>query len=114
VNRLVHSEQIPVADIVLLSPYSKNKSCFHDGLTLNGDLTLRWDMETTSKHNTLLCSSIAAFKGLERKVVILVEADAIWGDKLWYVALSRAKELLIIFENLMKDPFLPDYPDDIM
>ncbi len=106
-NRLVHSEHIPLEDIVLLSPYSKEKSCFHDGLTINDGLTLSWYMETPSKHNTLFCSSIAAFKGLERKVVILVEADAIWDNKLWYVALSRAKELLIIFH------ILSDYPDDI-
>lgn len=111
---LVHTEQVPLADIVMLSPYGKDRSYFRDGLVLDGGIALKWDMDAPPKDNTLTCCSISAFKGLERKAVILVETDAIWNDKLWYVALSRARELLIIVERGgTGDPFLPDFPDDI-
>jgi superfamily I DNA and RNA helicase len=110
-NRLIHKEKIPLEDIVLLTPFGKDKSYFKEGLAIDKGIMLSWNMDTSSsKHNVLTCSSISAFKGLERKVVILAEADQIWDDKLWYVALSRAKELLIILET---DPFLPDLPDDL-
>ena len=110
-NRLIHKEHIPLEDMVLLTPFGKDKSYFKDGLALDKGVTLSWNIDTiSSKHNVLTCSSISAFKGLERKVVILAESDQIWNDKLWYVALSRAKELLIIIEQ---GAFLPDLPDDL-
>src|SRR6266446_2623533 len=102
-KRLVCEEQIPIEEIVLLSPYNSEKSNFYDQLKLENGFELSWKIENSSKRNTLTCSSIAAFKGLERRVVILVETKFIWDEKLWYIALSRARQLLFIIED---NPFL--------
>jgi DNA helicase IV len=52
-----------------------------------------------------MCSTIFAFKGLERDVVIFVEPDKIQSnterEQLIYVALSRARFHLIIVGNLL-------------
>lgn len=110
-KRLTYEEKIPLEEIVLLSPYNTEKSNFYDQLKLENGFELSWKIEKSSKRNILTCSSIAAFKGLERRVVILVETGYIWDEKLWYIAMSRARQLLFIIES---SPFLPDYPDDLL
>lgn len=107
-RRLTQQEGIPLDQIVLLSPVGKDASRFRDGSLLGaGQFRLSWQMEGPPQRNALLCCSIFSFKGLERMVVILVEPDKIQQhnaaavyEQLIYVALSRAKQYLIVLGNL--------------
>ncbi len=111
-KRLVDDDQVPVEDIVLLSPHKEDKSRFTVGLKLDGKFQLSWNMDNGSKpkSNTITCCTIKAFKGLERPVVILIEPEKINGfpnpERLVYVALSRARLHLIILGNLYKSSVL--------
>ena len=106
-RRLTQQEGIPLDQIVLLSPVGKDASRFRDGITLGvGQFRLNWQMEGPPQRNALTCCSIFSFKGLERMVVILAEPDKIQHtvaaeyEQLIYVALSRAKQYLIVLGNL--------------
>src|SRR5436190_6525834 len=96
-KRLIEDDQVPVEDIVLLSPHKEDKSRFNDGLMLDGKLRLSWNMDngTKPRSNTITCCTTKAFKGLERPVVILIEPEKINSfpdpERLVYVALSRAR-----------------------
>jgi hypothetical protein len=111
-KHLIEDEQVPIEDIVLLSPHKEDKSRFTDGLLLDGKYRLSWNMDrdAKSKSNTITCCTIKAFKGLERPVVILIEPEKISSfhdsEKLVYVALSRARLHLIILGNLYKSSVL--------
>jgi hypothetical protein len=95
-RRLTESEKIPGEDIVVLTPCSQQRSRWQDGLHL-GEFELTWDLQRPQ--GRILCSSIHAFKGLERAVVVLTELDRLTAgekDLLLYVALSRARHHLIV------------------
>lgn len=104
-QQLTQQERVPLDHIVLLSPVGKDTSRFRDGGNV-GSFRLRWQMDGPPQRNTLTCCSIFAFKGLERAVVILVELDKIPRtskaeyEQLVYVALSRAKQHLILLGSL--------------
>jgi len=102
-QQLTQVEHIPLDDIVLLSPVSKDRSHFPDGFRL-GAFRLNWQLEGPPLRNALDCCSIFSFKGLERAVVILAELDKIQHtaerEQLIYVAFSRAKQHLIVLGNL--------------
>lgn len=104
-QRLTRQEHIPLEDIVLLSPVGKETSRFRDGGTI-GAFRLRWHMEGSHHRNALTCCSIFAFKGLEKPVVILAELEKLAHtataerEQLIYVALSRAKQHMILLGNL--------------
>ncbi|HEY1351675.1 MAG TPA: NERD domain-containing protein [Ktedonobacteraceae bacterium] len=104
-QRLTRQERIPLDHLVLLSPIGKDTSRFRDGGTI-GPFRLHWQMDGPVRRNALLCCSIFAFKGLERAVVILAEMDRIplaaraEYEQLVYVALSRAKQHLILLGHL--------------
>lgn len=94
-HHLVVENNVPLHDIVVLTPIRK-KSTWQEGMRL-GNFTLTWTSEPMYS-NTVYCSTIQAFKGLERPVVILTEMDEAIGDRtaLKYVAMSRATNHLII------------------
>lgn len=97
-RRLVNTEKIPTDEILVLTPFSKHKSYLwgvstHKGITLTND----WPPEA----NHVFCTTIHAFKGLERAVVVLTEIER-WTqhdtlEQLLYVACSRACNHLIVF-----------------
>lgn len=104
-QRLTQQERIPLDDIVLLSPVGKDASRYRDGSRM-GQYYLSWNIEGPPQRNALICCSIFAFKGLERAVVILAELDKLQytspteREQLIYVALSRAKQHLILLGAL--------------
>lgn len=117
-NRL-NREGISLQDIVLLTPSSQKKSFYQDGLLIDRQIRLNWNLGNTDNQNALTCHSIHKFKGLESDVVILVEMDKAERmpdkQKVLYVALSRARLHLIIIEDkraIERLSYLPDFPDE--
>lgn len=95
-HELVHTEQIPPSDIIVLSPRKAATSAVPPGTRLgNFVLTERLD----SPGNTIAFSTVHRFKGLERPVVILVEMEHAYPEKrseLFYIACSRARSHLVV------------------
>jgi len=95
-HRLVSEEDIATRDIVILTPRSQQRTAFKHGSKL-GPFTFAENRPDDS--TTIQVSSVHKFKGLERKVVILVEIDdQVRGEKdvLLYVGGSRAQVLLVV------------------
>ena len=98
VERLV-KEKMPIEDVIILSPRRLENS----GLA-GVDKISRYQLTDVSRgifENTrsLKFSTIHSFKGLESPVVIIVDIDHIDSDEpqsLLYVAMSRARSLLIL------------------
>ncbi len=91
---LVEEEHLPLADIAVLTPSGRDKSRLRRRERIG-----RFRLSETVGPDTVLATSIHAFKGLERPVVILAEL----GDKrreelkqYLYVGASRAKNELIV------------------
>jgi hypothetical protein len=94
VTNLVQAEGVPLEDIVLLTPAGRGKSILRS-LGRVGDVELT-DEPVEGK---LLWSSVHAFKGLERPVVILAELGERHEedvDRYLYVGGSRARNHLIV------------------
>jgi hypothetical protein len=93
-HNLVEGEQVPLEDIVVLTPAGKAKSPLRargsvDGFRLSDDV----------EPGTVLTSSVHAFKGLERPVVILAELGSKHAEdvgRYLYVGGSRARDHLIV------------------
>ena len=99
VHELVTVQQIPLDDIVVLSPRSSRSSRFADGTSL-GNISLSWKKRGP---NMLMIDSISAFKGLESPVVILVELDRIYQgepDAMIHVGLTRAQHHAMVIGEL--------------
>lgn len=102
-ERLV-KDRTPIEDIVLLSPRRLEKS------SLAGiERIYRFPIVDISQGVTdgpiraARFSTIHAFKGLESQVVIIVDIDEVEGERpqsLLYVAMSRARSLLILMINV--------------
>jgi len=93
-RNLVEQEQVPLEDIVVLTPSGSGKSRLRASGSVDG-----FRLSETLEPGTVLATSIHAFKGLERPVVILAEL----GDKhledldrYLYVGGSRARNHLIV------------------
>jgi len=93
-RNLVEQEHVPLEDIVVLTPSGTGKSRLRALGSVDG-----FRLSETVEPNTVLATSIHAFKGLERPVVILAEL----GDKhledldrYLYVGGSRARNHLIV------------------
>lgn len=88
-NRL-EREGVRNKDIVILTPRTPSDSiAFRASDSISTDL----------KSNQIRLSSIAGFKGLESRVVILVDCDSYSNSALYYVGMTRARSLLIIMES---------------
>ena len=98
VERLV-KEQMPIEDVIVLSPRRLENS----GLA-GVDCISRFPLVDVSRgmanaRRSLKFSTIHSFKGLESPVVIIVDIDQVDANEpqsLLYVAMSRARSLLIL------------------
>jgi superfamily I DNA/RNA helicase len=93
-RNLVEEEQVPMEDIAVLTPSGSGKSRLRARAEVGG-----YRLSETVEPGTVLATSIHAFKGLERPVVIVAEL----GDKhledlrqYLYVGASRARNHLIV------------------
>ena len=87
------SDNIYPGDITILSPYKKENSIIE---TLKGYDIRNYSVKDRS--HTSFCT-IQAYKGLENKIIILVDIDGFSEEQLMYVGLSRARSGLYIFES---------------
>lgn len=87
------SDNIYPGDITILSPYKKENSIIE---ALKGYDIRNYSVKDRS--HTSFCT-IQAFKGLENKIIILVDIDGFSEEQLMYVGLSRARSGLYIFES---------------
>jgi DNA helicase IV len=102
-HRLVHEEHIDCRDIVILTPCSKDRTEFKDGMSI-ANFTL--SSKPTQIRNHIQVSSVHTFKGLESRVVILTEVDPEAShllDSVLYVGCSRARTYLVILYNRSLD-----------
>ena len=93
-RNLVDEEHVPLEDIVVLTPSGAEKSALRKRGSVDG-----FRLSETVEPGTVLATSVHAFKGLERPVVILAEL----GDKhledlrqYLYVGGSRARNHLVV------------------
>jgi hypothetical protein len=93
-RNLVEEEHVPLEDIVVLTPSGTGKSRVRRTGTVDG-----YRLSETVEPGAVLATSVHAFKGLERPVVILAEL----GDKhledlrdYLYVGGSRARNHLVV------------------
>lgn len=87
------SDNIYPGDITILSPYKKENSIIE---ALKGYDIRNYSVKDRS--HTSFCT-IQAYKGLENKIIILVDIDDFSEEQLMYVGLSRARSGLYIFES---------------
>ncbi len=104
-HQLIVDEHISAQDIVILTPRSQDRTQFKVGTQL-GNFVLTEGVG--KKSNGVQVSSIHAFKGLERRVVIIVETDEkiyYQPEVVMYVGCSRARTYLVLYadENLPTD-----------
>jgi hypothetical protein len=98
-QKLVAIEQLAARDLVVLTPKALNRSQLR-GLEVSGGLRLV--EQPTGRGREILCATIHSFKGLERRVVIVIELDeellgsSASRDALCYVAFSRPRNHLIL------------------
>ena len=98
VERLVR-EQTPIEDVIILSPRRLENSCLAGVERISRFSLVDISRGTASRRRSLKFSTIHAFKGLESPVVIIVDIDEVDSDEpqsLLYVAMSRARSLLIL------------------
>ena len=106
IDELVTKEGVRPGDVAILTPRSRARSAWRPGPRRHWNLT--WDLDHSA--GKVLCSTIHAFKGLERPAIILSEI----GDlppysrtELMYVALSRAREYLVVAGSIAPPDALP-------
>jgi Nuclease-related domain/UvrD-like helicase C-terminal domain/AAA domain len=100
---LIEEERVPLEDIVVLTPSGKRRSRLRSRAEVNG-----YRLSDEVEPGTVLTSSVHAFKGLERPVVILAELDDPHREDLaryLYVGGSRARNELIVLatEEVARD-----------
>ncbi len=91
------SEKLEESKIVILSPYKFQNSVVS---LLTGFKIEEYRPEITGR---ITFSTIQAYKGLENSVVIICDINTFEHDKLMYVALSRARTALYVFETEKAD-----------
>jgi len=100
-HRLVNEGKVSPQDIVILTPSAKDKSGWHEGLSL-GNFRLTWDLKST-RPTDIRVSTIHSYKGLESAIVILTELKRLpknTKDALLYVGLSRARHHVLVIGDL--------------
>ena len=83
-------------DILILSPRQRAKSIV--GLVDPNSMFFP-DYGGETKGSMALFSTVHAFKGLDSKIVVLVDVTDYSNSQLMYVALSRARSKLYVFES---------------
>jgi Nuclease-related domain/AAA domain/UvrD-like helicase C-terminal domain len=92
-HRLVQTERLAPADIVVLTPSNVDRSA------VGGQVGAYRLTPTPRGGNDVLLSSIFRFKGLDAKAVVVVEVNRredVEATKVMYVACSRARSLLVL------------------
>ena len=98
-QKLIDAERLASSDIVVLTPRALERSVL-PALKLDGNYKLV--EHSSGKQREVLYTTIQNFKGLERRVVIIVELDEellaaeATRDALCYVAFSRPRNYLIL------------------
>ena len=98
-QKLIDAERFASSDIVILTPRTLERSAL-PALKLDGNYKLV--EHSGGKQREILYATIQNFKGLERRVVIIVELDEellateAMRDALCYVAFSRPRNYLIL------------------
>ena len=98
VERLV-KEKTPIEDVVILSPRRRQNSGLAEVENISCFPLIDISRGMVASPRSLKFSTIHSFKGLESPVVILVDIDEVDSDgpqSLLYVAMSRARSLLIL------------------
>ena len=98
------SDGVPIDDMMVLSPRRLENSALAGVERINDSPLVDCSRLLDSKQGSIRFSTIHSFKGLESKVVILVDINEIDEDgpqSLLYVGMSRARSLLflLIHEN---------------
>jgi hypothetical protein len=96
IDRLVKDEHVPQGDIAILTRHRRENTQFRDP-PVRSSWSATWDLAEAA--GKVVCSTIHAFKGLERPVVIvcgLDDPDPLEQAKLLYVAFSRARSYLVV------------------
>ena len=105
-HRLVVTEHIHPADIVVLTPRGQKRTRLAPGLRLgNFQLTI----QPSTERNQIQAVSVHLFKGLEKRVVILTELDSRVPfniERVLYVGCSRARTYLVILHDTGAPPEL--------
>jgi hypothetical protein len=98
-HRLTTVDRIPTDEITMLTPCSPRTSRLWGTSPVEGpQLTDRWPPPP----GQVYCTTIQAFKGLERAVIVLTEIERPWLkrwtdlDMLLYVGCSRARNHLVV------------------
>lgn len=84
------------SDIMILSPRKRQESIIG---VLDSDKFIIGDIGDDVKSYRALFSTIQAFKGLESKIVVIVDIENYNDTKLMYVGLSRARSKMYIIES---------------
>ena len=87
------NEGVNAENITILSPYKRENSVVSE---ISG---IKIKDYSPNVQDSIVFSTIQAYKGLENVVVILVDVDTFSHDKLMYVGLSRARSGLFILET---------------
>ena len=87
-------EKVGVEDVIILSPKTFDKSV---ASKLKEKIAIYSNQNKVSKN--LKFSTIHSFKGLERKIVIIVDVENYKETKLLYIGFSRARTALYVFET---------------
>ena len=98
VERLV-KEQMPIEDVMILSPRRLENSGLAGVERISRFPLVDVSRGASDRRHSLKYSTIHSFKGLESPVVIIVDIDQVDSDEpqsLLYVAMSRARSLLIL------------------
>jgi hypothetical protein len=100
-DKLVDRENVEPAEIAILTPHRPENSAL-EGATELGGQPIVHETDEWFAGEGILHTTIAAFKGMEAAVVILVDVDPDderCGVNARYVAASRAKHRLHVYEN---------------
>ena len=98
VEQLV-KEGIPIDNLIILSPHRLENSSLARVERLSSFPIVDISRGRTESQHILRFSTIHSFKGLESSVVIIVDVDQVDSEEsrsLFYVAMSRARSLLIL------------------
>jgi hypothetical protein len=114
-HRIVVEEQVPQNDVVVLTGRRPSKSLVAKMNYVAGQFQL--SEESLDPGDAIRFQSVHSFKGLESRVVVVCEMDAVHAEvrrQLWYTALSRARVHLVVLVRIDDSDAPPAGLDDIV
>ena len=94
--RTLIDAKINPRDITVLAPITRNNSII-DNTDYSKNII---DYQVNATKNKITFSTIQSFKGLENKIIILIDITSYEDKQLMYVAFSRARSKLIVLESV--------------